>query len=161
MVDVEGRRLIVWAYRALGAGAAIAIMELLARLAGEPLTRVPFVTSIILVMALPTSHAAKPRAIVGGHLLSSGCGLLCYWIIGAGETSSAVAVGLATFSMMAARSVHPPAGIGAFLVPAYQLSASWLLSPVLAGALLLTGFCKLWQLGERWLVRHGGTGGLG
>ena len=71
-----------WVYRALGAGIAIAIMEVLARLAGEPLSRVPFVTSIVLAMALPDSDAAHPRAIIGGHVLSSGCGLLCLWIAG-------------------------------------------------------------------------------
>ncbi len=117
----------VWAYRALGASIAIAIMEVLAQLAGEPLSRVPFVTSIVLVMAMPGSGPAHPRAIIGGHLLSSACGLLCLWVAGPGETSSAVAVGFATFAMIALRAIHPPAGIGAFLVPAYRLPARWLL----------------------------------
>ena len=57
-----------WVYRALGASIAIGIMELLAGLAGEALWRVPFVTSIVLVMALPTSKPAQSRSIVGGHL---------------------------------------------------------------------------------------------
>jgi CBS-domain-containing membrane protein len=142
----------VWMFRALGAGIAIAIMELLAALAGEPLARVPFVTSIVLVMALPSSEAAGPRAILGGHLLSSACGFACLWLIGPGETASAAGVGLATFSMIAFRAIHPPAGIGAFLVPLHRLPASWLLSPVLAGALLLTVYAKLWQKAERWLI---------
>ncbi len=137
-----------WAYRAFGAAVAIGLMEMLAGFAGEPLARVPFVTSIVLVMALPNSEAAKPRAIVAGHLLSSGCGLLCFWTFGHGETSSALAVGAATFLMIAFGAVHPPAGIDAFLVPAHRLPASWLLDPVLYGSLLLVIFGELWRLGE-------------
>jgi CBS-domain-containing membrane protein len=154
---MSGERLpaAVWMFRAFGASVAIAVMELLAALAGEPLARVPFVTSIVLVMALPSSEAAGPRAIVGGHLLSAISGFACLWLLGPGEAASAAGVGLATFGMIAFRAIHPPAGIGAFLVPLYQLPASWLLSPVLAGALLLTVYAKLWRKAERWLITRG------
>ncbi len=148
-MDGEKQSATIWLYRALGASIAIGMMELLAGFAGEALWRVPFVTSIVLVMALPASKPARSRSIVGGHLLSGACGLLCYWMFGPGETSSAVAVGVATFAMIAFDVVHPPAGIGAFLVPAHQLPAHWLFSPLLAGALILAVYSKLWQLGER------------
>lgn len=152
--DLESPRMI-WAYRAVGAAVAIAMMEMLARLAGQPLTRVPFVTSIVLVMALPDSKAATPRAIVGGHLISCGCGMFCLWIFGPGEASSAVAVGAATFFMIASGTVHPPAGIDAFLGPAHELPISWLINPVLLGSLLLASFGELWRFGERLLIgRH-------
>jgi CBS-domain-containing membrane protein len=123
-------------------------MEMLAGIAGEPLARIPFVTSIVLVMALPNSEAAKPRAVIAGHLLSSGCGLLCFWTFGHGEASSAVAVGAATFLMIAFSAVHPPAGIDAFIVPAHGLPASWLINPVFVGSLLLVMFGEMWRLGE-------------
>jgi CBS-domain-containing membrane protein len=145
----------IWVFRAVGAGLAIAIMELLAGLADERLARVPFVTSIVLVLALPGSEPAQPRAIIGGHLISCACGFLCFWIGGMGETASAAAAGLATFGMIAGRAIHPPAGIDAFLVPLYGLSLSWLLVPVLAGALLLTLYSKFWRLAERWLTGRG------
>jgi CBS-domain-containing membrane protein len=144
----------IWAYRALGAAVAIGIMETIAGLAGQPLARVPFVTSIILITALPDSEAAKPRAIVGGHLVSCGCGLFCFWMFGPGETSSAVAAGAATFLMMAIGAIHPPAGIDAFLVPAHALPASWLINPVFLGSLLLAVFGKLWRLGENFIPAH-------
>lgn len=142
----------IWAYRAVGAAVAIAIMEALAHLTGQPLTRVPFVTSIVLVMALPDSPAATTRAIIGGHLISCGSGILCFSIFGSGEASSAVAVGAATFLMIFSRTVHPPAGIDAFLVPAQALPASWLVNPVLLGSLLLAAFGRLWRLGERYFT---------
>ncbi len=148
-MSLEWKSSRIWTYRALGVAVAIGIMEMLAGFVDQPLTRVPFVTSIVLVMAIPESDAAKPRSIIAGHLISTGCGMICFWILGSGETSSAVAVGAATFLMIASGAVHPPAGIDAFLVPANGLPTSWLLNLVLPGSLLLAAFARLWRLGER------------
>ncbi|MGE0701052.1 MAG: HPP family protein [Hyphomicrobiaceae bacterium] len=135
-------------YRAIGAGIAIGVMEMLADIAGEPLSRVPFVTSIVLAMALPDAEPAQPRAIVGGHMASSVAGLLVVWWLGTGELSNALAVGLATCAMLAGRMLHPPAGIDAFLIASYGLHWTWAVSPVLVGALLLSAFSYLWRAGE-------------
>jgi hypothetical protein len=56
--------------------------------------------------------------------------------------------------MIAFGAIHPPAGIDAFLVPAHELTASWLISSVLPGSLMLAVFGKLWQLGERFFTAH-------
>lgn len=136
-------------YRALGAGIAIGVMELLAYLAREPMVRVPFVTSIVLVMALPDSEPAQPRSIIGGHLLSCLAGYLVLLVIPAGELASALAVGLSTLIMIASRTLHPPAGIDAFLVASYGLPFDWMLNPVLVGALMLFAFSVAWHAVER------------
>ena len=143
----------VWVYRAAGAGLAIGVMELLARATHEPLARVPFVTSIVLALSLPDNEAARPYAIIVGHLASSAAGFVALWCLGAGEIASAAAVGLAALSMLVLRAMHPPAGIDAFLVPASGLPMSWCLSPVLAGAVLLALFSRLWFEGERRFAR--------
>jgi len=57
--------------RAIGVTIAIALLETLARLTGEPLVRVPFVTSIVLILGEPDSKAAKPYGVIVGHLLSA------------------------------------------------------------------------------------------
>jgi hypothetical protein len=85
-------RVVVWMYRALGAGLAIGIMELLARVAQEPFERVPFVTSMVMALSLPDT---QPYAIIVGHLASCIAGFLAVWCLGSGETASAVGVGLA------------------------------------------------------------------
>ena len=144
------RQYLIAIYRALGAAIAIAAMEALAILAAEPMVRVPFVTSIVLAMALPDSEPAQPRAIIGGHLLSCLAGFLALLVVPPGETASAIGVGMATFIMVATRTLHPPAGIDAFLVGSYGLAIDWVLNPVLIGALLLTAFA----LGWRWLERR-------
>jgi CBS-domain-containing membrane protein len=44
---------------------------------------------------------------------------------------------------------HPPAGINPLLVVSGNLPSTFLLAPVLAGALLLTAFSCLWHRGVR------------
>jgi CBS-domain-containing membrane protein len=148
------RRPLIWIHRAVGAGLAIGLMELLAYWDGEPLVRVPFVTSIVLVTLLPQSEAARPAAIIGGHLLSAIAGLIALWALGPGEAATVVGVGLATLLMAATRLVHPPGGIDAFLIPAEGLPAIWVVNPVLIGAVLLAVFAGLWFWSERTLRRR-------
>lgn len=62
---------------AAGGAAAIALMEeLLAERTTFPLLFIPFATSIVLVMGPPEAEPAQPRALVGGHLLSTATELL-------------------------------------------------------------------------------------
>lgn len=143
------QQIIVYLYRAIGAGIAIALMEVLARAAEEPLSRVPFVTSIVLVMALPEAEPARSYNVVGGHMLSCLGGLIAVWIFGPGDTACAVALGLAVLLMLVTGSLHPPAGINAFLVAAYDLPLAWIISPVLVGSVFLVGYKRLWVLGEQ------------
>jgi CBS-domain-containing membrane protein len=124
-------------------------MEALAALAREPLIRVPFVTSVVLVMALPASDPARARAVIGGHLLSSLAGWLVLGMAGTSEPAAAAAVGLATLVMIATRTLHPPAGLDAFLMTSQNLPAIWIFNPVLIGAVLLTVFAAAWHAGER------------
>lgn len=142
-------------FRALGAGLAIGAMEVLAWLDGEPLWLVPFVTSIVLAMALPDSDPAQPRAIIGGHMISCAAGLVALEIFGAGPTASAVAVGLATLTMIGSRTLHPPAGIDAFLIATHSLTFQWVLNPVLFGAIILALFVLAWRALERRLFLPG------
>jgi len=147
------RQYLLWLYRGIGAAVAIVIMEVLARIGHHELPRLPFVTSIVLAMALPESEAAQPYAVIGGHLLSCVAGLAALWLMAPGEAASAVAVGLAALFMLAGRAMHPPAGIDAFLVAGLGLSPGWIVNPVLIGAILLAVFSRLWAAGERrWLA---------
>ena len=137
----------------IGAGLAIAVMELLARIGHQPVAGVPFVTSIVATMALPDSEPAQPYPVIAGHLLSSAAGFAVLWALGPGEVSSAVAVGLAALLMLGCRATHPPAGIDAFLVAGLGLPTNWIVNPVLIGAVLLAGYSRVWALGEHRLSR--------
>jgi CBS-domain-containing membrane protein len=135
---------------AAGLGAAIAIgaMEWFAYAADYPLAFIPFATSIALVMGAPDAEPAQPRALLGGHLVSTVVGLVVLKLTGPHAWAAAVAVGLAILAMVATGTFHPPAGINPLLVVVNHLGWSFLFVPVLAGALLLTLFAYLWH---RWL----------
>jgi CBS-domain-containing membrane protein len=53
--------------------------------------------------------------------------------------------------MVVTGAFHPPAGINPLLAVSNNLARSFLLVPVLAGALLLTLFAYVWH---RWLRRQ-------
>jgi CBS-domain-containing membrane protein len=146
------RELPVLVYRAAGCGIAIAIMEWLSTYAGEPLSRVPFVTSIVLVMMLPQNDGARPYAVVMGHASACIAGFAALYLVDAGGAASAIGVGLAGFLMLLLRAPHPPAGIDAFLIAGHDLPLKWSLSPVLAGCILLVAFAQAWRWGERVLL---------
>lgn len=130
---------------AVVAGAAIALMELLAERTAIPLLLVPFATSIVLVMGSPQVAAAQPRALIGGHLVATVIGLLVVKVTGPGVAAAAVAVGLAIVAMHLTRSFHPPAGIDPLVVVLNGMSWSFLLVPVAAGACLLAAVAFVWH----------------
>ncbi len=148
------RQVLAWLYRGLGAGVAIGIMESLARLGHHEAVRVPFVTSIVPTLFAPESTPARPYAVVTGHLVSSIAGLAALACLGPGDAAAALGVGAAALLMMASRALHPPAGVEAFLIAQLGLPWSWIINPVLIGAVLLAAFSRLWASGGRYLSIH-------
>jgi len=143
-----------------GAGCALAIyvMEGSSALAAYPMAAIPFATSIVLVISQPQALPAQPRALIGGHLISALVGLLVLAVTGPGPIAAAAAVGLAVAAMMLTDTLHPPAGINPLLVVAGNLPWSFLVAPVLIGALMLAAFALVWHRfvlrnawPERWL----------
>lgn len=143
-----------------GAGAALAIgtMEWLSVASHYPLAIIPFATSIVLVIGSPDAGPAQPRALIAGHVVATTVGLAVLWLAGPQGWAAAAAVGLAVLAMYLTDTLHPPAGIDPLLVVSNSLPWSFLLAPVLAGALLLTAFAYLWHRGvcrrswpHRWL----------
>jgi CBS-domain-containing membrane protein len=147
------RNLAEGAVAGLGIAIAIAIgvMEWLSLASHYPLAIIPFATSIALVIGSPDGEPAQPRALIGGHLVATLVGLAMVKLTGPSAWAAAVAVGLAILAMYLTGTFHPPAGIDPLLVVSNGLPWSFLLAPVLAGALLLTAFAYLWH---RWLRRR-------
>jgi CBS-domain-containing membrane protein len=130
---------------AAGGAVAIALMEELSTRATFPLIFVPFATSIVLIMGSPETAAARPRALIGGHLLATLVGLLVVKITGPGPLAAALAVGLAMVVMHLTRSFHPPAGIDPLVIVVNDMSWSFLLAPVAIGVCLLAAMAYLWH----------------
>ena len=143
---------------AQAAALAIYIMESSAALTAYPMAAIPFATSIVLVISQPDAVPAQPRALIGGHLVSALVGLLVLAVAGPGAVAAAFAVGLAVLAMMLTDTLHPPAGINPLLVVAGNLPWSFMVAPVLVGALMLAAFALVWHRfvlrnawPERWL----------
>lgn len=130
-----------------GAGTAIAIgaMEAAATHFATPLASIPFVTSIVLVLCLPQAEPAQPRALIGGHLVSSLAGYLVVALLGDTPLAVALSVGLAAAAMHLTRTMHPPAGIDPLLIVHQQLGFDFLAFIVVPGALALALFAALWR----------------
>lgn len=130
---------------AAGGAIAIGIMEAFSISAAFPLVAIPFATSIVLVLGSPKADPAQPRALIGGHLVSTLTGLIVVKLFGPGVWAAALAVGLAMIAMHLTGTFHPPAGIDPLVVVSNNMSWMFLIAPVAAGALLLTIFAYAWH----------------
>jgi CBS-domain-containing membrane protein len=140
----------------LGVAFAIGGMEWSSLTSHYPLVLIPFATSIVLVVGSPEAEPAQPRALIGGHLVATLVGFAVLRLAGPQAWAAAAAVGLAVLAMYLTGTFHPPAGINPLLVVSGSLPWSFLLVPVLAGALLSTAFAYLWHrliLRRAWPLR--------
>jgi CBS-domain-containing membrane protein len=128
-----------------GTAIAIGVMEAAATRFSTPLALIPFVTSIVLVLCLPEAEPARPRALIGGHLVASLAGYLVLAMLGDTPVAVALSVGLAAAAMHLTRTMHPPAGIDPLLIVHQQLGLDFLAFIVVPGALALALFAALWR----------------
>ena len=124
---------------------AIASMEAFSISTAFPLVAIPFATSIVTVLGSPDAKPAQPRALIGGHLVSTLVGLLIVKLCGPAAWAAALAVGLAMVAMHLTDTFHPPAGINPLVVVVNDMSWSFLVAPVGVGALLLALFAFAWH----------------
>ncbi len=122
-----------------GAFLAIALTAWLSQVSGASWLMAPFGASCVLAFGLPDSPLAQPRSIIGGHLVTTLVGLLILQFMGDTWWSEALAVGLAMAAMQQTRTVHAPAGANPLLVMTTHPGFGFLLTPVLAGALVIVG----------------------
>ncbi|MFC1940617.1 HPP family protein [Chloroflexota bacterium] len=89
--------------------------------------------STFIIFAMPNAVTARPRRLIGGHIVGLLCGLLCYYAFQAwssGEQSqswllllridAAIAVGLSIFIMAVTNTEHPPAAGTALGIVAHE-----------------------------------------
>jgi CBS-domain-containing membrane protein len=142
---IERAKLLAVLAGAAGESIAIGAMEFFSARTAYPLMAIPFATSIVMVMGSPQAEPAQPRALIGGHLISSLVGLLAVKLLGPAPWVAALAVGLAMIAMHLTGTFHPPAGIDPLVIVVNDLSWFFLIAPVGAGALLLAAFAYAWH----------------
>lgn len=116
------------------AAAGIALMVTLASISAVPLGTIPFATSIVLVSGAPKSPPARTKAIVFGHLICATAGVGMHYSGLEAIPTVAVAVGISVAVMIAFDVFHPPAGITPLVLYGSTYDWTFLLVPVLVGA---------------------------
>jgi CBS-domain-containing membrane protein len=127
----------VVALAALGGFLAMATLVVLAIRLDLILLLGSFGASCVLVFGYPDVPFAQPANVVLGHLISTLIGLTVVQSFGYTPWTLGLAVGAATAAMMATRTVHPPAGSNPVIIYLSHPGWSFVLFPVLAGALAL------------------------
>jgi len=121
----------------LGASLAIAAAMGLTEITATPWLMLPFGATCVLIFGVPESPLAQPRHVIGGHVIAALLALCLVQAFGNAVWVQALAVGLSILLMQQTRTVHPPAGATPLVVMASTPGWSFLLSPVLTGALLM------------------------
>lgn len=130
---------------AIGAFAAVFLLFLFENTMGLALLMAPFGASCVIVFALPDSPLAKPRNVIGGHLISTLTGLTFLHVFGHHGWTLAAAAALSIFFMQLTKTLHPPAGADPLVVILSGAGWSFLLTPVLAGSLLVVGLSAAYR----------------
>ena len=123
-----------------GVGSALAIV-ILALLDNAQLQHIwimaPFGASAVLVFGVPDSPLAQPKNVILGHLLTAFIGLIFLTNFSVTPITLALATGLGVSAMLLSKTTHPPAGANPLLIMLTGQSWSFLLTPVLSGAIVI------------------------
>lgn len=130
----------------LGGFLGITVIAFLSECSGASFLMPPFGATCVIAFVIPESAFAQPQSIVGGHLLASTIGILCYNIFQTHWWSLSIAVGLCIASMQLTKTLHPPAAADPVLI-LMQGGVPWsfLITPVLSGSLMLVFLALLYN----------------
>ncbi|MDO6708577.1 HPP family protein [Photobacterium sp. 1_MG-2023] len=122
----------------IGAALAIGLLSLADSMTTAGLwLMAPFGATAVLVFGVPDSPLAQPKNVIAGHLLTAFIGVFFVAFIGVTPLTMAIASGLAVSAMLLTKTTHPPAGANPLLIMLTGQSWSFLVTPVLIGALVM------------------------
>ncbi|AGP30682.1 HPP family protein [Corynebacterium terpenotabidum] len=127
----------------------IAGLGLASDLIGHPLIMASFGASCVLEFVLPKAPVSQPVNVIGGHVVSALCGLLVVTVLPTEWWTMGLATGAAVIGMTWLRILHPPAAGIPLIIMLDGEGWSYLLTPVLIGAVLVTVSGVLYRWGLR------------
>jgi len=106
----------------------------------------PFGATAVLVFGVPQSPLAKPKNVIGGHMLTAMIGVAFSYYSADSAIMIGLAVGIAITLMIITKTIHPAAGANPILIIESGQSWDFLIMPVLAGTvfIVLSGFVARW-----------------
>ena len=139
----------VWLGSTLALGCIALLDKYLGNPVGLPLIIGSFGASAVLVFGAPQSPLARPRNVLGGHVISALAGVFFAQLFpDSVGLAAGLAVGSAIVLMLVTGTLHPPGGATALIAvtggPGISaLGYLYVLVPCLTGALILLGFSCL------------------
>ena len=125
-------------FAGVGASLAIGLLSYFdASLTNVALLMAPFGASVVIVFGLPDSPLAQAKNVILGHLITAFIGVFFVQFIGVSPFTLAIATGLGVTVMLLTKTTHPPAGANPILIMLSAQSWSFLLTPVLVGAVII------------------------
>ncbi|MBJ6799858.1 HPP family protein [Geomonas propionica] len=128
-------RYAAWSF--VSAMAALLVISELTILLGHPLLIGSLGASAVLLFGANESPLAQPRNLIGGHVVSALVAVVVVALLGSTPVSMAVAVCTSIFLMNLTHTTHPPGGATALIGVQGAVGPSFVLLPVLTGALIL------------------------
>ncbi len=123
-----------------GIGSAIAIgllSYLETSMSDVALLMAPFGATAVLVFGVPDSPLAQTKNVILGHFITAFIGLFFVQYIGVSPLTLALATGLGVTAMLVSKTTHPPAGANPLLIMLSGQGWSFLMTPVLIGAVVI------------------------
>ncbi|XGV96154.1 MAG: HPP family protein [Leptolyngbya sp. BL-A-14] len=108
----------------------------------HPFIAAPLGATAVLVFGVPDSPLAQPRNVIGGNLIAAIVCVTLVQVFGTSPLVMAIAVATTIKLMQLTRTVHPPAGAVALLGVLTHASWSYVVTPVLAGSVVIV-FCTV------------------
>jgi CBS-domain-containing membrane protein len=134
--------------RSIAAAIYVGAAAMLTHFSGAPATAMTFASTSVLLATLPSTDAAKPRAVIGGHVLAALSGWIVGVWLGPSGYAACLAIGLAAFAMQATRTLHPPAAVSGYLMLNQSGHWSWIIAPIVLGSVALSALaCLMDRLG--------------
>ncbi len=126
-----------WLKAGLGTTLAFGLIWLVGDLTGASLIVAPMGASAVLVFGMPESPLSQPANVLGGHALAALIALAVDHLAPGGPLVMAATVGAVIALLGLIRLTHPPAGATALVVMLTHPDWSFLVAPVVVGALAL------------------------
>ena len=128
------------------AGSTVAIsLALYFTQASSPLILASLGGTTLFLFVLSTLPAAQPRAVFGGHLISSLIGVLAFQFFGDSLWVMVMAVVLTIGILLLTRTVHPPAGANPLIMIQAQANFSHIGLSVLLGVVIISAVAFVWS----------------
>jgi CBS-domain-containing membrane protein len=139
--DILGPHLVAW----IATATTLAAVFGLSVAVGCPWVLPSLGGSCVIAFGMPDSAMARPRSLLGGHLIGAVVGVAFAQLFGDGYLAMAGAVATALTLMQLTDTVHSPAGANPIIVMLVQASWSFVLAPLGLGLLVLLGGTALFN----------------